>query len=91
MRLLLKWIRKILTKEVSEFERFGRGKKSRRIQVLPSEKLVLGVAFAIVALVCLVALEIAYLAIMQTWSSEIFASVTGLIGTLVGVFFGAKA
>jgi len=87
----LKWIRKVLTKEVPEFEASGRGKKSRRVQVLPNEKLVLGVAFAIVALVCLVALEIAYLAIMQTWSSEIFASITGLIGTLLGVFFGAKA
>jgi positive regulator of sigma E activity len=87
----LKWIRRVLTKEVSEFERFGRGKKSRRVQVLPSEKLVLGVAFAIVALLCLVILEVAYLIVMRTWSSEIFAVISGLIGTIVGVFFGVKA
>ena len=88
---LLKWIRKILTKEVSEFEGSGRGKKSRRVQVLPNEKLVLGVAFAIVALICLVVLEVAYLFVMRAWSSEVFAVISGLVGTIVGVFFGVKA
>ena len=87
----MKWIRKLLSTTRIEQDRFGRGRKARRVQVLPSEKLVLGVAFVIVALLSLVALEVAYLVVLRTWSSEIFASITGLIGTLVGVFFGVKA
>ena len=57
----------------------------------PNEKLVLAVKFAIVMVFCLTALEITYLAVLRTWSSEVFAAITGLSGTVMGVFLGQKA
>jgi hypothetical protein len=41
--------------------------------------------------VCLTALEIAYIAFMHAWNAEIFAGITGLIGTVTGIFIGKKA
>jgi hypothetical protein len=37
------------------------------------------------------ALEIAHLAILHTWNAEIFAAITGLSGTVIGLFVGQKA
>jgi len=56
----------------------------------PDERLVLGVKFAMVMVACLTALEIAYLAVLHAWSSEIFAAITGLSGSIFGVFLGKK-
>jgi len=47
--------------------------------------------FAIMALVCLTALEIAHMVVVKAFSSEIFASITGVIGVILGTFFGQKA
>ncbi|MDI9577059.1 MAG: hypothetical protein QM398_02850 [Thermoproteota archaeon] len=57
----------------------------------PNEKLVLGVKFGIGMTVCLSLLEIAHMAFMGTWNSEIFAAITGLSGTVMGVFVGQKS
>ena len=57
----------------------------------PHEKLVLGVKFGIGMTVCLSLLEIAHMAFMGTWNSEIFAAITGLSGTVMGVFVGQKS
>jgi hypothetical protein len=59
--------------------------------VEPNKKLVLGVKFAISMTVCLSALEIAHMAFLGIWSSEIFAAITGLSGTVMGIFVGQKA
>jgi hypothetical protein len=56
----------------------------------PNDKLVLGVKFAIGMTAFMSALEIAHLAILHTWNPEIFASVTGLSGTVIGLFVGQK-
>lgn len=69
------WIRKALTKAPDEE---------------PNEKLVLLVKFAIVMTLCLTGLEIAYLAFLGSWNSEIFAAITGLSGTIMGIFIGQK-
>ena len=65
-------------------------KKLRRIEVPPSEKLVLGVCFAVAALIGLVILEIAHMTHLGSWSSEIFSAITGLIGTISGIFISQK-
>jgi hypothetical protein len=65
--------------------------KQEIIVVQPNEKLVLGVKFAIGMTVCLSALEIAHMAFLGKWNSEIFAAITGLIGTVTGIFVGQKA
>jgi hypothetical protein len=61
------------------------------IEEAPNEKLVLGVKFAIGMTAFLSALEIAHMALLHTWNAEIFASIAGLSGTVVGLFVGQKA
>jgi hypothetical protein len=82
------WIKKALTKTV---QRKGSRGKTEIIVVQPNEKLVLGVKFAIGMTVCLSALEIAHIAFLHTWNSEVFAAITGLSGTVMGIFVGQKA
>jgi len=82
------WIRKALTKTV---QRKGSRGKTEIIIVQPNEKLVYAVKFAIGMTVCLSALEIAHMAFLGTWSSEVFAGITGLIGTVSGILIGQKA
>jgi|WetSurMetagenome_2_1015567.scaffolds.fasta_scaffold71419_2 hypothetical protein len=48
------------------------------------------VKFGIGMTACLTALEIASLAILGTWNSEVFASITALSGIILGVFVGRK-
>jgi hypothetical protein len=80
-------IKKALTKTV---QRKGSRGKTEIIVVQPNEKLVLGVKFAIGMTVCLSALEIAHMAFLGSWNSEIFAAITGLSGTIMGIFVGQK-
>jgi hypothetical protein len=82
------WIKKALTKTV---QRKGSRGKTEIIVMQPNEKLVLGVKFAIGMTVCLSALEIAHMAFLGSWSSEVFAAITGLSGTVMGIFVGQKA
>lgn len=56
----------------------------------PNERLVLGVKFAIGMTAFLSALELAHMAFMHTWNAEIFATITGLSGTVIGLFVGQK-
>jgi len=51
---------------------------------------VIGIIFAIAALMGLVILEIAHLAFLKTWNSEIFAAITSIIGAILGVFISQK-
>jgi hypothetical protein len=67
-----------------------RVQRGKIISEEPNEKLVLGVKFAIGMTACLSVLEIAHMAFMGTWNSEIFAAITGLSGTVMGIFVGQK-
>jgi hypothetical protein len=67
--------------------RFQRG---RLIVEEPNEKLVLGVKFAICMTAFLSGLEVAHMSILHTWNAEIFATITGLSGTVIGLFVGQK-
>jgi hypothetical protein len=82
------WIKRALTKTI---ERKGSRGKTEVIVVQPNEKLVLGVKFAIGMTVCLSALEIGHMAFLGAWNSEVFAAITGLIGTVSGVLIGQRA
>jgi len=57
----------------------------------PNQKLVLGVKFAIGMTACLSVLEVAHMAFLGSWSSEVFAAISGLSGTVIGIFVGQKA
>jgi hypothetical protein len=46
--------------------------------------------FAIVALISLAMLEATYILVLRSFSSEIFAAITLVIGTILGAFFGQR-
>jgi len=81
-------IRKALTKTV--VVQVGARKKQKRVQVLPSEQIVYLVYFAIAAFVGLTALEIVHMIFFGVWNSEIFSAITGLIGTISGIFVSQR-
>lgn len=68
-----------------------RVQRGRLVSEEPNEKLVLGVKFAIAMTLCLSALEVAHLAFMHSWNSEVFAAISGLSGTILGIFVGQKS
>lgn len=61
------------------------------IEEEPNGNLVNAVKCALGIITCLTAVEIASLALMHTWNSEVFAAITGLCGTVMGVFVGQKS
>jgi hypothetical protein len=81
-------IKRALTRKVTVKDLRGR---PQDIEVPPSQKLVLGIYFAIASLVSLTALEITYIVVLRTFSSEVFAAVSLVIGTILGAVFGQKA
>jgi hypothetical protein len=77
------WVKKALTRKIEP-----KGPRKRIEVIEPNPKLVLLVKFSICMAAALTALEIAHLAILRSWNSEIFAGLTGLFGTVTGVFIG---
>ena len=77
------WIKRALARK-----RIQRG---RVIVEEPNERLVWGVKFAIGMTVCLSGLQVAHLVVLGSWSSEIFSTITGLVGTISGVLIGSHA
>jgi hypothetical protein len=80
---LTDWIKRALTRKTTD-------KTAAEEEVPPSERLVLGVKFAIALTFSLTALEIARLALLRTWNSEVFAAITGLAGTITGILISQK-
>jgi len=80
---LKNWIRESLTRVTM--------KRGKRVEVPPSKRLLYSMYVATGSLVSLVALEIAHIAFLGAWNSEIFAAITALIGTISGVFLSQKA
>lgn len=78
------WIKKALTRRISI-----KGRR-RQIELEPSERLVYGMYFAIAALIALTLLEATYILVLRSFSTEIFAAITLVIGTILGAFFGQR-
>ncbi len=78
------WVKHALTRRSS-------GRNGLNESSEPDERLVYGTKFAIGVTFCLSALEIANLAVLGTWNSEVFASITGLTGTITGILISQKA
>ncbi len=66
-------------------------KKGLVQEVEPDPRLVLGTKFAIAFTFCLSAIEIAHLALLGSWNSEVFAAITGLAGTIMGILISQKS
>ena len=78
------WIKRALTKRIEP-----KGPRNQRVIILePNQRLVLLVRFSLGMTALLSSLEIAHLAFLHSWNSEIFAGITGLIGTVTGVLVG---
>ena len=81
------WVKRALTRRTKRKGTRG----SKEVQVTePDERIVYGVKFAIGMTACLSAIEVAHLAFLGSWNSEVFASITGLSGTVLGIFVGHK-
>jgi len=65
--------------------------KKRDTELPPREHIVYLITFSIYAFVGLVAPEIIYMIHFGSWNSEIFSAITGLIGTITGVFISQRA
>jgi len=89
LRSLRAKIRSALTKKI--WVKDGKRKELRMEEIPPSEMLVLFTQFTIASIATLTALEVAHLLILGAWSNEIFAAITGLIGTITGLFVGARS
>jgi len=72
------WIKRALTKH----------KRNREIP--PDPRLLIGVKFTITMTIILSALEIAHIAFLGKWNSEIFSAITALTGTITGIFLTQK-
>ena len=79
------WVERALTRRIHQKGPRGR---SQELLIRPQDELVYGVKFAIGMTVCLSAVEIAHMALLHSWNSEVFAAITGLIGTITGVLIG---
>jgi hypothetical protein len=79
------WVRKALTKTVA---RKGPRGKEQTIVIPPSDTLVLIVKFSVAMTLCLTALEITHVIVLQRWSSEVFSAISSLTGTILGVLIG---
>jgi hypothetical protein len=82
---LTDWIKRALTRKTTD-----KTITQPEATVEPSDRLVLGVKFAIAFTFSLTALEIAHLALLGTWNSEVFAAITGLAGTITGILISQK-
>lgn len=65
--------------------------KKRDLELPPSEHVVWMMYFATISLIGLIALEVVYMIYFRSWSSEIFSAITGLIGTITGIFISQRA
>jgi len=57
----------------------------------PNPKLVLVVKFGVCMTVCFSGLELVHILLLGSWNSEVFAAISGLTGTISGIFVGQKA
>lgn len=81
------WVRRALTRRL--VKKGPRGKIE--VQGLANERLVYVVKFSLGMAGCLTVLEVTSIVFLHDWNHEIFAAITGLIGTVTGIIIGQKA
>ena len=81
------FVKKALTRKITNKTALQENAEAQE----PSERLVLGTKFAIALTFSLTAIEIAHLALLGTWNSEVFAAITGLAGTITGILISQKS
>ena len=85
MNPLSNWIRKALTRR--QIKQTGkRTRKIEYVEIPPSERLVYTVQFCLISLAALTAIEIVHIIALKSFNQSIFSTISGIIGTLIGVF-----
>ena len=88
---LTDWVKRALTRKTTDKASLQQNAvQALSEDVPPSERLVLGTKFAIALTFSFSAIEIAHLALLHTWNSEVFAAITGLAGTIMGILISQK-
>jgi hypothetical protein len=82
------WIRHALTRKIVRKKLRG---QPETYEITPRDELVYGVKFAMAMALCLSGIEIASMAFLHAWNSEVFSAITGLIGLVTGIFVGHRA
>ena len=77
------WVKRALTRQ-----RIQRG---RVVTEDPDERLVIVVKFGLAMTLCFSGLELAHILLLGCWNSEIFAAISGLSGTVSGIFVGKRS
>ena len=57
----------------------------------PSERLVVIVKFGLAMTLLMSGLELAHILLLGSWNSEIFSAISGLAGTISGIFVGNRS
>ena len=83
------WLKKALTRKITI--KTTQKRKPQTIQIEPDPKLVIGIKFTAAMTLSLTALQIAHMAILRKWNSEIFSAITALTGTITGIIISQKA
>jgi hypothetical protein len=81
-------ISKLFTKKV--LLKSGQQTKRVELEIPPSQTLIYGVIAATAILALLTAMEISHMMFLGNFNTDIFATITLVVGTLLGTFFGQK-
>lgn len=65
--------------------------KLQPIEIPPSQSVMYAVVFAIAAIIALTVLEVAHMAFLGSWNTEIFAGIMSVVTFILGIFIGQKA
>jgi len=69
----------------------GQENKLEPIDVPPSQRVLYAVIFAVAAIIALTVLEVAHMAFLGSWNTEIFAGIMSIVTFIVGIFIGQTA
>ena len=84
---MVDWVRRALMRK----EIRGHVRSKQHVEMVEAdERLVYAVKFAIGMTICLSGLEVAHMALLQRWNSEIFVAISSLITFVSGIIIGHK-
>lgn len=75
------WLKRVFTRSVSLTVQ---GNKVQ-VRLQPSQRLIWYLQFAVAAFFGLVALQVSAMLILHVWFNEVFATISGLLGTVTGI------
>ena len=77
------WVRRALARKSVQ--------RGRVVTEDPDERLVIVVKFGLAMTLVFSGLELAHILLLGSWNSEIFAAISGLSGTVSGIFVGKRS